>query len=92
MHKGHHGHHHHDGRRSGEDDGLRRLLALLDHWVDHSDSHVEGYREWAGKAGAAGEEEVAREVHLAIESSQAARDHLKRAKAVLAAKLLLKKE
>jgi hypothetical protein len=64
---------------------------MLDHWVEHDDSHVESYREWAGKASAAGEEEIAREIHLAIDDSASVKSHLKRAKAILAAKLVLRK-
>jgi hypothetical protein len=52
---------------------------------------VESYREWAGKASAAGEEEIAREIHLAINDSASVQSHLKRAKAILAAKLVLRK-
>lgn len=92
MHKGHQGHHHHGPEQDPEAaEGLRKLLAMLEHWVEHGDSHVESYREWAGKADAAGEDEVAREIHLAIDGSLAVKEHLKRAKAVLAAKLVLKK-
>ena len=90
MHKGHtHGHHHHHDDAGAEP--LRKLLAMLEHWIEHSDSHTESYREWAERASTAGEEEVAREVHLAIDASNGARDHLKRAKAIVAAKLVLKK-
>lgn len=91
MHE-HHGHHHHshDHDTAGTED-LRKLLVLLDHWVEHDGSHVESYREWAVKAGAAGEEEIAREIHLAMDDSASVQSHLKRAKAILAAKLVLKK-
>jgi hypothetical protein len=64
---------------------------MLDHWVEHGDSHIETYREWAAKASQAGEEEIAKEIHLAIADSDSVKDHLKRAKAILAAKLVLKK-
>ncbi len=88
-HKGHHGHHH--GHEHGDADELRKLHAMLDHWVEHADSHAESYREWAGKAGEAGEEEIAREIHLAIEDNESLKEHLKRARSILAAKLVLKK-
>jgi len=92
MHKGHtHGHGHDHQHSHEETEGLRKLLAMLEHWIEHSDSHVESYREWAGKAGSAGEEEIAREIHLAIDDSDSVKSHLKRAKAILAAKLVLKK-
>lgn len=93
MHKDHHGHHHHhhDDQGHGGDETLRKLLAMLEHWVDHGDSHVESYREWAHKASGAGEEEISREIHLAIDGSEAVKEHLKHAKAILAAKLMLRK-
>ena len=93
MHKGHshshgqeHDHHHHE---TTED--LRKLQTMLEHWIEHDDSHVASYREWAEKASAAGEEEIAREIHLAIDDSASLQGHLKRAKAILAAKLVLRK-
>jgi nickel/cobalt exporter len=92
MHKDHgRGHHHDDEQVSEETATLRKLLIMLDHWIDHDHAHAEGFQEWAEKAGAAGEEEVAREIHLAIEGSDAVRGHFKRAKAILAAKLVLRK-
>jgi hypothetical protein len=91
-HKGHHGHHHHDQEPPAEaTETLRKLLAMLEHWIDHGDSHMDSYRDWGQKAVGAGEEEVAREIHLAIADSESVKNHLKRAKAILAAKLVLKK-
>jgi hypothetical protein len=89
-HRGYHEHHHHDHERH-DTEALRRLLAMLEHWIDHGDSHMESYREWAQKANASSEEEIAREIHLAVDDSESAKAHLKRAKAILAAKLVLKK-
>jgi hypothetical protein len=94
MHEHHKGHHHHHHDHDHPDEGtetLRKLLAMLEHWIDHGDSHMESYREWAQKASASSEEEIAREVHLAIDDSESAKAHLKRAKAILAAKMVLKK-
>jgi nickel/cobalt exporter len=89
-HKGHShaGHHHHENENT---DVLRKLQVLLEHWVEHNDSHIEGFREWAEKAVAAGEEEIAREIQLAIGDSASVKGHLKRAGAILAAKLVLMK-
>ncbi len=86
----HHGHTHDQEQGQGTAD-LRKLLVMLEHWIEHGDSHVENYRDWAGKASAAGEEEIAKEIHLAIDDSESVKSHLKRAKAILAAKLVLKK-
>ena len=89
-HKHHtHGHRHEEGH--GDPSALRTLQIMLDHWIEHSDSHNETYQEWAERAREAGEDEIAREIHLAIQESESAKNHLKRAKAILAAKLVLKK-
>jgi len=94
MHKGHshnHGHgHSHEHSQEGTET-LRKLLAMLEHWIDHDDSHVEHYQEWAAKASEAGEEEIAKEIYLAVSENEQVKGHLKRAKAILAAKLVLLK-
>ena len=87
----HHSHgtdHDHD---HGETEVLRKLQVMIEHWIEHGDSHTENYTEWAAKASEAGEEEVSREIHLAIADSEAVKQHLQRAKAVLAAKLVMRK-
>ena len=90
-HKGHHTHSHgHDHDQAGNET-LAKLQIMLEHWIEHGDSHAENYREWAEKASAAGEEEIAKEIHLAINDNEAVKSHLKRAKAILAAKLVLRK-
>jgi cobalt/nickel transport system ATP-binding protein len=93
MHKGHHTHiHGHGHDHPHEEPGmLNKLHAMLDHWIEHSDSHAESYREWAKKASDAGEEEIAREIHLAVDDNDAVKSHLARARAILAAKLVLRK-
>jgi len=86
----HHTHAHEREPARGVED-LKKLQVMLDHWIEHGDSHAENYREWAGKASGAGEEEIAKEIHLAINDNEAVKSHLKRAKAILAAKLVLRK-
>jgi cobalt/nickel transport system ATP-binding protein len=92
MHKGH-SHSHSHGHEQDHDrvETLRKLQLMIEHWIDHGDSHIENYREWASKASEAGEEEIAKEIHLAIADTESLKGHLKRAKAILAAKLVLKK-
>jgi cobalt/nickel transport system ATP-binding protein len=91
MHDNHKHPHHHDHDTSATTEDLRKLLVMLDHWIEHDESHTESYREWADKASAAGEEAIAKEIHLAINDGDSVRNHLKRAKAILAAKLVLRK-
>lgn len=90
MHDNHQDHKHNHSREEADGD-LKKLQVMLEHWIEHGDSHVENYREWAAKASRSGEEEIAKEIHLAIDDSEAVKSHLKRAKAILAAKLVLKK-
>jgi cobalt/nickel transport system ATP-binding protein len=88
----HHSHiHSHGNDQPHETEILRKLQIMLDHWIEHDDSHVENYREWAAKASEAGEEEISKEIHLAIGENESVKKHLKRAKAILAAKLVLRK-
>jgi cobalt/nickel transport system ATP-binding protein len=92
MHKGHSHSHSQDHLHSPEStELLRKLQTMVEHWIEHNDSHIEGFREWAQKAGEAGEEEISREIHLAIDDSESVTSHLKRARAILAAKLVLRK-
>ncbi len=91
-HKHHsHGHAHGHEHDEGETETLRKLQAMLDHWIEHGDSHAESYRDWAAKAAESGENEIAKEIHLAIDDNDAVKNHLKRARAILAAKLVLRK-
>jgi cobalt/nickel transport system ATP-binding protein len=92
MHDNHKHHNHTQDHEHGPGtEDLKKLQIMLEHWIEHGDSHVENYREWAARASHAGEEEVAKEIHLAIADSDSVKNHLKRAKAILAAKLVLKK-
>jgi|GEM_PF-23431 len=97
MHENHkhhshtHGHGHSPDHDHAETEALRKLQVMIEHWIEHSDSHAENYKEWAAKANEAGEDEIAKEIYLSMDDSDAAKKHLQRAKAILAAKLVLRK-
>jgi cobalt/nickel transport system ATP-binding protein len=92
MHDSHKHHSHTDEREHGQDNELSvKMQVMLEHWIEHGDSHAESYLEWAGRASTAGEEEVAKEIYLAIADNDSLKSHLKRAKAILAAKSILRK-
>ncbi|MFA5074142.1 MAG: hypothetical protein WC539_09650 [Nitrospirota bacterium] len=88
-HKHHHSHTHQHTHQSA--DTLRELQTILEHEVDHNDDHQEQFKAWAAKAHEAGEEEIAKEIYLAVQDNETVKNHLKRAKAILAAKLVLMK-
>jgi hypothetical protein len=39
-----------------------KLRAMLPHWIEHNAEHAADFRDWAEKARAAGEENVAEEI------------------------------
>ncbi len=90
THKRHAHVHAHAHDHAGAED-LRRLYAMLEHWIEHSDGHAKSYREWADRASGAGEEEIAREIYLAVGDNDAVKSHLQRARDIMSAKLALRK-
>lgn len=90
-HTGHHAHHHVHPQEPVGADELKKILTMLEHWIEHSDTHQSGYAEWAAKAEGAGEDEISREIHLAMNDAEESKKHLQRAKSILAAKLVLRK-
>ena len=58
----------------------KTLNILLVHWVNHNESHEEGFREWVEKARAIGKNETADNIEKAIEYLQKANEMLIEAK------------
>ena len=88
--RNHHGHdHEHDqehchshcsGGSVAENKDEKTLNILLVHWVNHNESHEEGFREWVSKAKEMGKEETAEYIEKAIEYMQQANEMLLEAK------------
>lgn len=89
----HHGHdhdhdHHHEHSHahahshgdSAESKDEKTLKILLVHWVNHNESHEEGFIEWVEKARAIGKEETANNIEKAIEYIRKANEMLLEAK------------
>lgn len=91
YHEGHHhdhdhvhtecgcGGHCHDNEEEMSKDE-KTLNILLVHWVNHNESHEEGFREWVSKAKEMGKEETANYIEKAIEYMQQANEMLLEAK------------
>lgn len=80
-----HGHchdhsHPHTHGADGESKDEKTLKILLLHWVNHNESHEEGFREWVDKARSIGKEETANSIEKAIEYMQKANEMLVEAK------------
>lgn len=58
----------------------KTLKILLVHWVNHNESHEEGFREWVDKARNMGKDETANNIEKAIEYLQKANEMLIEAK------------
>ncbi len=59
---------------------MKTLNALLDHWVEHNVSHMEGFADWAKKAEANGKSDVKQCIEKAVELMSSANEALKEAK------------
>ena len=81
-----HSHTHEDGCGCGhshaevENKDEKTLNILLVHWVNHNQSHEEGFQEWVEKAKAMGKTETAECIEKAIEYMQKANEMLVEAK------------
>lgn len=83
-----HDHSHGDGCGCGcghdhaevENKDEKTLNILLVHWVNHNQSHEEGFQEWVEKAKAMGKTETAECIEKAIEYMQKANEMLVEAK------------
>ncbi|CEN80306.1 hypothetical protein [Paraclostridium sordellii] len=86
--RNHHGHdHEHEqdhchcsGGAVAENKDEKTLNILLVHWVNHNESHEEGFREWVDKARDMGKEETANNIEEAIKYLRKANDMLLEAK------------
>ena len=72
--------HAHSHGESTENKDEKTLKILLLHWVNHNESHEEGFREWVDKARAIGKEETANSIEKAIEYMKQANEMLIEAK------------
>ena len=78
-----HEHDHGDGCDHGtvaENKDEKTLNILLVHWVNHNQSHEEGFQEWVEKAKAMGKTETAQCIEKAIEYMNKANEMLVEAK------------
>lgn len=79
VHEAGHDHVHTQEELHEEDKSIKTLAVLLDHWVEHNSSHMDGYVEWAEKARALGAGDVADEISEAVRFMKDSNDALARA-------------
>jgi hypothetical protein len=64
------------------DDVQKKLLVLLDYWIEHNSEHEKEFRDWADKA-ASSSSEVAKQLQKAATKMAAVSDELMKAKQAL---------
>ncbi len=48
-------------------DDKKKLSVVIDHWIEHNESHIGEYRKWAQKAKELGFASVSKDIEVAIE-------------------------
>lgn len=57
-----------------------KLTHLLDHWIEHNQSHSKSFKEWAAKVKEAGYEDLAEDILLAEEKMNECSEVLEKAR------------
>jgi hypothetical protein len=64
----------------GKDKEVETFRVLLAHWIEHNNSHEQGFREWAQKAEKLGNAKVYEMISKAADYLKVASDYLLEAK------------
>ncbi len=57
-------------------DQKKKLSVVIEHWIEHNESHRGEYKRWAQTAGELGLDSVKAEIEAAIEKISEANQHL----------------
>jgi len=60
-------------------DEIQKLSIVIEHWIEHHQSHMGEYRKWAQRAGGLGLERVKSGIEEAIETLSQSNKHLEKA-------------
>jgi hypothetical protein len=64
-------------------DDKAKLVAVISHWVEHNESHLDDYRRWGETAAKLGLASVKAEIDAAVDNLSQSNDHLKKALATM---------
>ena len=56
-----------------------KLSVVIEHWIEHNESHMAEYKKWAQTAGELGLDSVRAEIEKAMENISQSNEHLRRA-------------
>jgi t-SNARE complex subunit (syntaxin) len=57
----------------------KKLLVVIEHWIEHNESHMGEYKKWAQTAGELGLDLVKTEIEEAMEKLTQSNKHLEKA-------------
>lgn len=60
-------------------DDKKKLSVVIDHWIEHNESHIAEYQKWAQKSGDLGLDRVKSEIENAVEMLRQCNQHLQKA-------------
>jgi gas vesicle protein len=61
-------------------DQKKKLSVVIEHWVEHNESHMGEYKRWAQTAGELGLDSVKAEIEEAMEKISQSNEHLQKAR------------
>jgi hypothetical protein len=72
-----------DGSLTEEEKGMEqteKLSVIIEHWIEHNESHMDEYRRWAQRAGEMGLDQAKAEIEEAIGLLSQSNRHLEKAR------------
>lgn len=60
-------------------DEKKKLSVIIEHWIEHNESHMNEYKKWAQTAGELGLDSVRAEIEKAMKKISQSNEHLERA-------------
>ncbi len=60
-------------------DQKKKLSVVIEHWIEHNESHMGEYKKWAQTAGELGLDSVRAEIEKAMGEISQSNEHLERA-------------
>lgn len=60
-------------------DQKKKLSVVIEHWIEHNESHMGEYKKWAQTAGELGLDKVKAEIEEAVEKLSQSNQHLEKA-------------
>ncbi len=60
-------------------DQKKKLLVVIEHWIEHNEAHMGEYKKWAHTAGELGLDAIKAEIEGAMDKISQSNQHLNRA-------------